>query len=49
MALFHTRYPQRDRTTVPFSTQDDGGDIVETSYMIQGLLWPPIFQQHSNT
>ena len=24
--------------TVPFSTQDDGGDIVETAYMIQGLL-----------
>jgi hypothetical protein len=24
--------------TAPFSTQDDGGDIVETSYMIQGLL-----------
>ena len=24
--------------TVPFGTQDDGGDIVETSYMIQGLL-----------
>jgi len=24
--------------TVPFSTNDDGGDIVETSYMIQGLL-----------
>ena len=24
--------------TVPFSTEDDGGDIVETSYMIQGLL-----------
>ncbi len=24
--------------TVPFSTQDDGGDIVETSYMVQGLL-----------
>jgi hypothetical protein len=24
--------------TVPFSTQDDGGDIVETSYMMQGLL-----------
>jgi hypothetical protein len=24
--------------TLPFSTQDDGGDIVETSYMIQGLL-----------
>lgn len=24
--------------TVPFSTQDNGGDIVETSYMLQGLL-----------
>jgi len=24
--------------TVPFGTQDDGGDIVETSYMLQGLL-----------
>jgi hypothetical protein len=24
--------------TVPFSTQDDGGDIVETAYMMQGLL-----------
>jgi hypothetical protein len=24
--------------TIPFSQQDDGGDIVETSYMMQGLL-----------
>jgi hypothetical protein len=24
--------------TIPFSADDDGGDIVETSYMIQGLL-----------
>ncbi len=24
--------------TMPFSTQDDGGDLVETSYMMQGLL-----------
>jgi hypothetical protein len=24
--------------TVPFSTQDDGGDLVETAYMMQGLL-----------
>ncbi len=24
--------------TVPFSAQDDGGDIVETSYMMEGLL-----------
>jgi len=24
--------------TIPFSTQDDGADLVETSYMMQGLL-----------
>jgi hypothetical protein len=24
--------------TIPFGTQDNGGDIVETSYMLQGLL-----------
>jgi hypothetical protein len=24
--------------TVPFSTQDNGGDLVETSYLLQGLL-----------
>ncbi len=24
--------------TIPFSTQDNGGDIVETSYMLEGLL-----------
>ncbi len=24
--------------TVPFSTDDDGADIVETSYMMEGLL-----------
>jgi hypothetical protein len=24
--------------TVPFSTQDDGGDLVETSYLMEGLL-----------
>ncbi len=24
--------------TIPFGTQDDGGDIVETSYMMEGLL-----------
>lgn len=24
--------------TIPFSTQDDGGDIVETAFLIQGLL-----------
>ncbi len=25
-------------TTIPFSTNDNGGDLVETSYLIQGLL-----------
>ena len=25
-------------TTIPFSTQDDGADIVETAYLMQGLL-----------
>ena len=24
--------------TIPFSTQDNGADLVETSYMMQGLL-----------
>ncbi|UCG16011.1 MAG: hypothetical protein JSV19_12030 [Phycisphaerales bacterium] len=24
--------------TIPFSTKDDGGDLVETSYLVQGLL-----------
>ncbi len=24
--------------TIPFATHDDGGDLVETSYMVQGLL-----------
>ncbi len=24
--------------TIPFTTQDDGGDLVETSYMVEGLL-----------
>lgn len=31
--------------TVPFSTQDNGGDLVETSFMIQGLL---TFRQYLN-
>jgi len=27
-----------DGTTIPFSTQDDGADLVETAYLLQGLL-----------
>jgi hypothetical protein len=26
------------KKTIPFSTNDDGGDLVETSYMVQGLI-----------
>lgn len=39
---FHGAFPHwMNGTTgkvIPFSTYDDGGDLVETSYMIQGLL-----------
>ena len=33
----------------PFSTDDDGGDIVETSYMIQGLLCARQYFKNGNT
>ena len=29
--------------TIPFSRKDDGGDLVETSYLFQGLLSAAIF------
>ena len=39
---FHGAWPHwLDGTTgkiIPFTTKDDGGDLVETSYMVQGLL-----------
>ena len=39
---YHGAFPHwMDGTTgatIPFSTQDDGADLVETSYMMQGLL-----------
>jgi hypothetical protein len=39
---FHGVYPHwlngATGKTIPFSTKDDGGDIVETSYLIAGLL-----------
>ncbi len=39
---FHGMYPHwlngATGKTIPFSTKDDGGDIVETSYLITGLL-----------
>lgn len=33
---------------IPFSPQDDGGDLVETSFMIQGLLTVRQFLNHAN-
>ncbi len=33
----------------PFSKKDDGGDIVETAYMIQGLLCVRQYFKHGNT
>ena len=35
--------------TVPFSTQDDGGDLVETSYLMQGLLCARQYFNQANT
>ena len=38
---FHGAWPhwlQPSGKTAPFSTKDDGGDLVETSFLIQGLL-----------
>lgn len=35
--------------TVPFSTQDDGGDIVETAYLVQGLLCARQYFNTTNT
>ncbi|MCX2718429.1 glucoamylase family protein [Lentiprolixibacter aurantiacus] len=38
---FHGAWPHwmnPDGSTVPFSPQDDGGDLVETAFLVQGLL-----------
>jgi hypothetical protein len=38
---FHGAWPHwmnPDGSTVPFSPEDDGGDLVETAFLIQGLL-----------
>lgn len=34
--------------TVPFSPKDDGGDIVETSFLMQGLLTARVFFDQNN-
>lgn len=38
MAHGHTGYNGATGHVVPFSTYDNGGDLVETSYMAQALL-----------
>ena len=35
--------------TIPFSTQDDGGDLVETAYLMQGLLCARQYFNQANT
>ncbi len=35
--------------TIPFSTQDDGADLVETSYLMQGLLCARQYFNNANT
>src|SRR5206468_2929364 len=35
--------------TVPFSTQDDGADLVETSYLMQALLCARQYFNSANT
>jgi hypothetical protein len=41
-ACYHGVFPHfldgRTGTTIPFSRKDDGGDLVETSFLFQGLL-----------
>lgn len=36
-------------TAIPFSTKDDGGDLVETSFLVQGLLTFRQYLQASDT
>lgn len=48
---FHGAFPHwlngSTGVVVPFSTKDDGADIVETSYLIQGLLTARQFFDHA--
>lgn len=49
---FHGAWPHwiygETRKVKPFSKKDDGGDLVETSYMIQGLLCVRQYFQNGN-
>lgn len=50
---FHGAFPHwlngATGTVVPFSTKDNGADLVETSYLIQGLLTARQYFTESNT
>ncbi|MCF8347516.1 MAG: Ig-like domain-containing protein [Bacteroidales bacterium] len=50
---FHGAWPHWINGTtgrvVPFTTKDDGGDLVETSYMIQGLITMSHYLNQDNT
>ncbi|QDH81568.1 hypothetical protein FKX85_11885 [Echinicola soli] len=49
---FHGAWPHwlngETGKTIPFSTKDNGGDLVETAFMIQGLLTVRSFLNHQN-
>ncbi len=49
---FHGAFPHwvngQTGAVIPFGTKDDGGDIVETSYMMQGLLCARQFFNSAN-
>lgn len=36
-------------TAIPFSSQDDGGDLVETSFLVQGLICSQEYFKNGNT
>lgn len=44
---YHGMYPHfmngATGATIPFSRKDDGGDVVETSFLFQGLLCARLF------
>ncbi|GGF37353.1 glucoamylase family protein [Echinicola rosea] len=50
---FHGAWPHwmngETGNTIPFSTKDNGGDLVETAFMIQGLLTVRAYLDNHNT
>jgi hypothetical protein len=50
---FHGAWPHwinaNDGKVIPFSTKDNGGDLVETSFLCQGLLAVREYFKNGNT